>query len=88
MCFLFQNKKKAFSFSEGAHGFSTDDILASEKNEWTVGGDMLNRENTFGAKHRQSYFEYDTWGGADDRHFKKSVKKIHINIYAYKNNYC
>jgi hypothetical protein len=71
--FRFQNKKKTFSFSEGVQGFSSECILASEKNEWTVGGDMLNRENTLGAKHRNSYFEYDTWGGVDDRNFKKSV---------------
>ncbi|KAL5240345.1 hypothetical protein ACI65C_007755 [Semiaphis heraclei] len=66
------SKKKALSFSEGVQGFTNQDILASEKNEWTVGGDMLNRENPFGAKHRNSYFEYDTWGGgADDQNFKK-----------------
>lgn len=71
---FYQNKKKAYSFSEGVQGFSAEQILASEKNEWTVGGDMLNRENTFAAKHRNSYFEYDTWAGADNRNFKKYVK--------------
>ncbi|KAE9531644.1 hypothetical protein AGLY_010850 [Aphis glycines] len=65
------NKGKALSFSEGVQGFSSEDIIAGEKNEWTVGGDMLNRENTFAAKHRNSYFEYDTWGGADNQNFKK-----------------
>lgn len=49
-------------------------MLASEKNEWTVGGDMLNRENTFAAKHKNLYFEYETWGGGgDNRNFRKSV---------------
>lgn len=65
------SKKKALSFSEGVQGFTNEDILAGEKNEWTVGGDMLNRENTFGSKHRNSYFEYDTWGGGDDQNFRK-----------------
>lgn len=37
----------------------------------------MNRENTFAAKYRNSYFEYDTWGGADVRNFKKSVKKYY-----------
>jgi len=59
------------SFSEGVQGFSSEDKIAGEKNEWTVGGDMLNRENAFGPKHRNSYFEYDTWGGADNQNFKK-----------------
>lgn len=88
--FRFQHKKKAFSFSEGVQGFSSEDILASEKNEWTVGGDMLNRENTFGAKHRKSYFEYDTWGGVDDRNFKKSVENITPlhRLLHYNNSYC
>lgn len=52
-------------------GFSSLEILASEKNEWTVGGDMLNMENMMTNK-KNSYFEYDTWGGGDDRNFQKS----------------
>lgn len=68
------------------HGFPSEDILASEKNEWTVGGDMLNRENTFMPKHRNSYFEYDTWAGADNRSFKKSVKTNKIVTYIRQRN--
>ncbi|XP_050422219.1 open rectifier potassium channel protein 1 [Adelges cooleyi] len=65
-------KKKSMSISEGIQGFSSDEILATEKNEWTVGGEMLNRENTFTGKNsRHSYFEYDTWAGADNRSYKK-----------------
>ncbi|XP_050542134.1 open rectifier potassium channel protein 1 isoform X2 [Daktulosphaira vitifoliae] len=68
----YATKKKAMSFSEGIQGFSSQEILASEKNEWTIGGDMINRETTFSEKHsRSTYFEYDTWAGADNRSYKK-----------------